>query len=457
MGTATLSAVVAEGHAASGGASAKSRQPSTPSKPRGHKIVLGDGHFLSKTNPTATIDQRDMEALSIRIAQMPEILKARKTAAYRWKTIVGREAPAEAWGARYDEMVEEYVFCSIMKAVNSDANHPKVLGHLWGPPHEWFGMKVPGSRPGAGDNPDNNYSIIPVDDRAHFEIVGQRFSPPTSDVPITLTNFGMMTLGSLDWRDVKVEPDGSFVITVGPEPAKGRSNHIQTRIDAAMILIRDSRADWREVPNAYRVRRLDPPTAPPLSVKQIAERAAEFIVGDVSTYYWFMRPFAVLDENVVSAPIEMGSIGGLVSQYGYWSRVRIADDEAFVLTMSPGGAAYRNLVLQDAWFRTLDFWNRTSNMCSAQAAPNADGSTTYVIAVRDPGVYNWLDTGGLHQLLVLHRWQGAAGAPWVKGGLVKLADLDSAIPANMKRVTPEERRQQLAERLATFKLRYIDN
>ena len=315
MSTVALAPLAAEG---------KADVNATASKPHtsfSNKIVLGDGFFLSKTNPTATVDQRDLEALSIRVAQMPVVLKAKKAAAYRWKTIVGREAPAEAWGARYDELVEEYSFNSIMKAVNSDANYPKVFGHWEGPPHEWFGMKVPGSRAGGGDNPDNNYVIIPVDGRAHFEIIGQRFSPGTADVPFTLQNFGLMTLGSLDWRDVQVNADGSFIITVGPEPAgvanAGKPNHIKTKLSANLILIRDSRADWRQIPNAYRVRRLDPPTAPPLTVDQIAERAAEFIISDVSLYFWLMRPFAVLDENAVSAPIEMGSIGGLVSQQGH--------------------------------------------------------------------------------------------------------------------------------------------
>lgn len=119
-------------------------------------------------------------------------------------------------------------------------------------------------------------------------------------------------------------------------------------------------------------------------------------------------------------------------------------------------------MLKDNFFRTFDYWHRTSNMNNAQGIPNADGSTTYVISIQDPGVHNWLDPAGFHELLVVHRWQGLPTAglktePWVKSQWVKLGELDGALPPGMKRVTPAERERQLAERLAQFQLRYVDH
>ena len=457
LGALAVSAAVTET------ATAKTTRPGNAGKFAIPARLTDDAFFLSATNPTANVDQRDLEALSIRVMNMPLVVKTRAAIAQRWKTTVGKDISPEAWGARFDEMIEGYTFNCVMQAVNSDANYPKVFGHWEGPPHEWFGIKVPDSRAGGGDNPDNNYSIFPVDGRAHFELHGRRFSPGTADIPFTVQNYTLATLGSLDWQDVVVNADGSFVITLDPEPANGRPNHIQTRIGATQVLIRDSRADWRQIPNAYRIRRLDHPAVPPLTPDQMADRAAELMMSEVPMYFWLMRTFANLPLNVISKPIEMGGIGGLVSQQGSWARLHLADDEAFVVTTGTGGAAFRNLVLQDSWFRTLDYWTRTSNMCSAQAIPNADGSVTYVISIRDPGIHNWLDSGGLHDLLVLHRWQGISrkptteGTPWVKGELVKLDDLDKVLPPDTKRVTAEGRAQQLAERLAEFKLRHVDH
>jgi len=178
--------------------------------------------------------------------------------------------------------------------------------------------------------------------------------------------------------------------------------------------------------------------------------------------YWFMRTFAVLDGNTVTPPFATGAIGGLVQQMISFIRVKLADDEALVVTFGSGRAPFRDVVLHDFWFRTLPYWKHTSSMNNSQGRPNPDGSTTYVISIRDPGVFNWLDSAGFHELLVVHRWQGLPrepvpeGAPWGKGELVKFDELDRVLPAGMQRVTPEQRRHQLAERLETFKLRYVD-
>ncbi len=426
--------------------------------------LVPDDHFLCATNPVATVDQRDLEAKAIRIFDLPAVRQGQRQMAQRWRTIVGRDITAEA-ERRFDELIEEFAFNYVLKAVNSDANYPKVLAGVYGAPHDWMGLRVPGSRGSGGDGPDNTYSFIPLDYGARFELSGRRFDPAPADTPYTLTgSIGFtMTLGHLEGRDLAVASDGSFVITIDPDPADGRPNHIQTKPNTRYLFIRECRSDWRQIPAAHRVRRLDPPTRPPLTDDQIAERAVQFMCEDVSSMYWFMRPFYSMAPNVMGAPFGTGAIGGLVSQQISFAKLQLGDDDAFVATIGPGDAPFRDFVLHDFWFRTIDYWKHTSSMNNSQGIPNADGTTTYVVSVQDPGVHNWLDPAGFHELLVVHRWQGlprdpAPGTgPTTSSRLVKLADLDAALPPGMKRVTPEERRAQLAERLATFKLRFADN
>ena len=131
--------------------------------------------------------------------------------------------------------------------------------------------------------------------------------------------------------------------------------------------------------------------------------------------------------------------------------------------MESGDVPFRDIVLQDFWFRSLDYWNRTSSMNNAQGVPNADGSTTYVVSIHDPGVHNWIDPGGFHKVLLVHRWQGlkrdatSERLPKAKSRMVKLKDLDATLPADMRRVTTEQRKKQLSERLEAFNLRYVDH
>lgn len=54
-------------------------------------------------------------------------------------------------------------------------------------------------------------------------------------------------------------------------------------------------------------------------------------------------------------------------------------------------------------------------MNNAQGVSNADGSTTYVMFIQDPGVHNWIDMVGFHEHLVVHRWQGLPLTPGPEG------------------------------------------
>src|SRR5271155_2217357 len=89
--------------------------------------------------------------------------------------------------SRFDQLMAEYTFNYVLLAVNGDPNYPKVLGLLFGPPHDWFGHHVGGSRGGGGDGPDTHYSFIPIDFGPHYELTGRRLAPAAVDVSYTLT------------------------------------------------------------------------------------------------------------------------------------------------------------------------------------------------------------------------------------------------------------------------------
>ena len=424
-------------------------------------MTLLDDHFLSDANPIATADQRDLEELALRMTRTPEVQRARRLADLRWRMMVGPDVPEEAWDTYY-EVLEEWVFNYCLKAANSDPNHPRVLSNIYAPPHEWFGMSLPGNRGFGGDNPDAIYAIVPVDSRARYEISGRRLDPPVCDVPFqTCSNPSLSaTIDMVLWQDMEFAEDGSFVLTMGPEA--GGPNHLRTGVDARYLLIRDMRADWTATPNAYRVRRLDPPTAPPLSFEDLVERAARFILDDVATVYLWLAMVARLEVNQVTQAFNTGSVGGMFTQWFAMGRLDLADDEAYLLTLGMGGAGYRGLVLMDFWQHSMQHGHRTSSLSHAQSEPDPDGTTTFVISRSDPGVHNWLDTVGLRQPRIMARWQVLPDGPeretppMVSGRLVKLAELDGLLPVGTRRVTPEQRAAQLTERAAQFERRYAD-
>ena len=434
-----------------------------------HERFADEAFFLSPINPTATADQRDLEALALEVVKSPTIVDAQAQATTRFKIMGGSDIPAEALEG-IEEKMYEWAYHYVILALNSDSNYPKVLGHGYGPPHEWLGMKVPGCRGlGTGENPDNHYSFVPVDGHSRFALYGKVSDQPVGDCPMFITSnlSQSMNVAWLDWRDVEIGEDRTFVVTIGPEPADGRTNHLQTSLDAKYLFIRDGRRDWGQVPNAYRIERLDPPTAPPLSVEHLTQVAKRFIIDDVSTNYWFKQMVAFLEPNTITGPDNSSAVGGMQTQKLVRGRVSLADDEAFVLTLSPGGSDYWVLTLYDWWLMSGNFWDRTSCLNTTQSVPNPDGTYTYVFSIQDPGVHNWIDTLGWHETLFLQRFQllpradrGAGDQPWAggnptaEGELVKLTDLKAVLPDGTKWVTREERQQQLAERREAFAKRH---
>lgn len=419
-------------------------------------------YFLSERNPIANADQRALEDLAMRVFERPEVREARKSALGRWLAVTDYNAPPEA-RAMAEDAIDEYAFNYTLKAAASDPSHPRVLRLLL-QTHEWMGRRVPGTRLG-GDNPDNCYRVIPIEHGARYEIDGQQVPHPASNVTWTLVgnNSTSKTLASLEHRDVAIAADGRFTIAVDGEPAAGRSNHLQTCPGVKWLFVRDSMGDWsRETPNALQARRLTPPSTPPLSDDEVARRAVEIMIEDVPITFWFTRLNFAIPPNTLSAPQSSGTLGGLMSQWNSCVRIVLDDDEAYVVTANGAGAAYRHFVVNDWWYRSVDPWHIQSSLNNAQMVPDEDGSYTYVVAMRDPGVHNWIDTGGLHQTYAIQKWQGLPRGedmketPRIEGRLVKLGDLKSVLPKGTRWLTPAERARQIEMRQADFARRFID-
>jgi len=423
------------------------------------RLVVGD-YFLSPTNPLATTEQRNAEALAIRIFNSEGFKARRKPVEHRWRSLVGKDPNEEAWG-RFDSFMEECAFAAILKAINSDPNFPKVVRIVM-PPHEWFGMKVPGSRFGGGPGIDQSYAFVPVDYGARYELTGQWIGAAPADHIYILAGNPSMTnvLDQLARSQLEVDEQGRFTITVDPESASGRPNHIQTKPGAQYLFIRDCRSDWRQTATALRVKRLDPPTRLPWTEEQIEARAGELMFEDAPAMYVWMRYFDNLTLNVVGAPFGTGSLGGLVAQMVAFARVRLSETDAYIVTVDPANADFHDIQLNDFWFNSVgDYVGRTASFNNAQSARSADGRIVYVISVRDPGVHNWLDPNGLHDLLMIQRWQRIPDdrTPAISGQLVPFSQLDEVLGPDIPRLDRAGRRSQILEREATYQLRLVDS
>ena len=144
------------------------------------------------------------------------------------------------------------------------------------------------------------------------------------------------------------------------------------------------------------------------------------------------------------------------SPLGHWFMMvyDIQPDEALVVEMPAVAARYWGIQLASVWGQTTDYSYHQSSLNCAQARLDADGRFRAVIALRDPGVPNWLDPAGLPLGSAVLRFYKAdeVVAPGVTR--VPLAALRRHLPPDTPAVTPAQRRTQLDARRAASLRRY---
>lgn len=425
-------------------------------------MATDSGPIIGHGRTASVRDNLMLEDLALQLTNDERFVEARSRAGFMWRSIAGKDPDSKAW-ERFDAMLDEYAFNAALKGANSDPNYPKMLWALYCAPHRWYGRDIPGSRLG-GDNPDNHYSLAPVDAEARFAIRGKLSAFPAADINFTLMGNTTLskTLASIEGRDLAVEDDGSFLVTIGPDEANGRPNHLRSRAGARYVFIRESRSDWEQQPSTMEIVRLDPPSAPPHDLERMSQIAADIMVDDVPNTYWWMRLSLAHDVNMMQPPFSTAAVGGLHSQKVSFGHVVLEPRQAFVITVEAGGAGFRNLVLHDFWYRSMSVATHMSCLNTSQSAADADGRFTYVVSHDDPGVHNWLDPEGQRELLLVHRWQNlqrepGMAEPAIAGRIVPLAELDRHLPAGVARIDAPGRAAQIALRERQYALRFKED
>ena len=98
------------------------------------------------------------------------------------------------------------------------------------------------------------------------------------------------------------------------------------------------------------------------------------------------------------------------------------------------------------------------NRDDSQVAADTDGRTTYVVSPADPGIANWLDTGGLHEGFVMMRWHGLPeGRPAEElvheFAIMKLSAIRAGALNAAAKVSASARKAQKEKRERLYRLR----
>ncbi|AQT81149.1 hypothetical protein B1R94_20640 [Mycolicibacterium litorale] len=412
---------------------------------------------------TAPPAQLQMEALAAQIANSPQLQLVKDVLRPWWFALAAlKYLPAGGLDAgnitRLNQALDEFTFGVAMRMVNTDPDRPQVLTYEI-PPHAWGTYTVPGGR-WAYDNPDSVYRTIPVRGDSSYVISGRFVGDPPADLNFSVYTDPNVTnsVDNIGLHDLVVNPDGTFTITVSSAADDGAPNHLQLTPDAQQVFIRDTLGAWTDSPVELSVVRVDgPPVAAPRTYGQLVDGAVSLaLTSGLGLYGLMLLPF-IQPTNALGPPGH--TFGTLSTQRQSATLFRLSDDQAMVVTVTLGDAGYFTTPITDAWTITPDYRNHQSSLNSSQAIPNADGSYTLVISKTDPGVANWVDTGGLNQGSLFVRWQlpdanPDASPPTVTSRIVRLEDLPTVLPAGTVYVTPEQRAQQLSDRQQAYDSRF---
>ncbi len=406
-------------------------------------------------SPLATAAQADAERLALRLIERPDVRAAREAA--RAAMLADPIAATADGRLGLDRALDQWLLALAMRIVNADPWRPQVVWNVYNPPRRWFSHIYPGAAV-AIDNPDNSNREMAIDGASTYRISG-RFSAPAAQLTLELvTDFDGYagigrTLGALTSQAIVADADGRFTVTVGPE-ADG-PNQLRTEPGSLWLFSRDSMADWTQDQAELTIERIAGPPAPP--PRDEAAMAAD-IVASAPVWMHFWRSFK---DDFLGSP-EPNRLIGPIGRPGGWGflyggRFRLSGDEALVVTTIDGGAAYTGFQISDPWTISPDPVLRLASLNRAQARASSDGSYTYVVAARDPGVHNWIDTSGLEEGWLLLRWQGlpAGVDPATLVRSVEPYRLDAlALPPDVPRVDLAGRSAQVAERVAGFARRF---
>lgn len=426
---------------------------------------------LAATTTLATSDQLAAETRALRAEQTPGV---RDVVEHVRSTLLADPAAATPEGrAGLDHALTLWLNSLALRESESDQRRPAVIWEVDDTPHSWHGHTIGGAGV-AGDNPDNIYRGTFIDGAGRYEITGHvpANGPTQFSIEavfgepgrIVLTTLGKghvdmgNQVGMLRDVDVVLDRNRNFTITLDPDPAGGRPNHIRTKPGPITVVLRNSLSDWRQVPTGFAIRRLDGSPGAPLTDEAVAQRIEADLPGWVAGWArfkegWLGRPAV----NTLAGPIRRDGGWGFAAG----GRFDLRDDEALVITTTTGGARYTGFQVLDRWFMAADARHAFTSLNNSQVTPNPDGSVTYVVAPRDPGVANWLDTSGLHQGYVNIRWQQTSPQADAAGLLksvvvVKLHDLAKALPAGAMAVSAFDRATRLQARAIDYEARLRD-
>ncbi len=269
-------------------------------------------------------------------------------------------------------------------------------------------------------------------------------------------------LGQIDFDALTLDVNGHFELVISPERPLGYTGDWRA-LDpmCEKFMVRVVGCDWGiEREPRFGIARLDVDEAKGRPSAEALHHAFGEIPGIVGvcglafpTHVEELRGQGHLNSLKI---FDVSQMSGLSGQFYYEGAYELAEDEALVTEVKvPASYRYWSIILTNELYETTDWYNNQASLNDKQGVVDSDGVFRTVISARDPGVHNWLDTSGYGAGAIQGRWFEASEKPMPSIRKIKLADVMQHLPADTKRINPQERAIALRNRRLAAQMRTI--
>lgn len=249
--------------------------------------------------------------------------------------------------------------------------------------------------------------------------------------------------------DLAMEADGGFEVILSADSHEG--NWLPLAGEHPTLTVRNFFYDWdTESPASLTIHRIGAAVEDPgrqiavdTSVARQLYALGEFVYDNLK---FFLDFGAMPQPNSFLAPMDMTEMGAAAENRPVIGRFELEPDEALILEVAPPQGVYWSISLGNPWLETINYGRHQSSLNGHQTVVDPDGMARFVIASRDPGVANWLDTAGHSNGAMLLRCVRTQSAPVPDVRMVKFDEIISALPAETVMTTTEDRAKVIAAR-----------
>ena len=327
-----------------------------------------------------------------------------------------------------------------------------------------------------------------------FETADGSMSGDTGDLRELTPGF-RTGFGTLDTSQLQIGEDGDLELLLGPEKPEGYSgNFICTRKPpnkrdpdgddryATFISGRQLFYDWEnEEAVPLTITNLDragdhPPALTPVKTAEHLRNMGSIVRGHM--HFWLDFYDKLLNANGNHGGPENGKYfypengyckpnsassdtgGGMSTNVYAGGLYDLKDDEALYIEATyTGDPVYVSVHLGNLWGESPDYANHQSSLNLHQMYMGQDRVQRWVVAHRDPGVQNWLDSTGLPRGFLSHRWAYSEipdekDWPTIKAEKIRFDQIVDYMPEDMPVLTAEERRDVIRVRQEHVQRRY---